>query len=309
MNDLLGSVAAVLFGGVCGLIFVSPVFFMKWYRDKKDKTKRQLVETQLQQQYPTQTMIFVRYSSAKKLHNQLKRSNFSGTGFLLLSKKEMVYHDVDANKPPISFPIKDLTVEWVGYHLGSGWVPWFSLTAKGSEALYFTGGSVNWAKNMAIFKTVATAAGQDIELKTAEKLDIMTSNKNASWFNTIGYLTLLNTALIYFKTDISFMYGLTMVQFSDVILIVNGINTMLGLAISVLVSVGFMKLGNIARQGKTIAYKIGLIVLVLDSLLLLGLIFSSHMSMVYLLINVFFRTLAISAMVRGAFVQQAPTAK
>lgn len=102
-------------------------------------------------------------------------------------------------------------------------------------------------------------------------------NKSVSWFYWIGGLSIINTLIIQFNGDVSFIVGLGITQFFDGIALALKQEAVVGewisyivLGTNILISLGFFLFGIAGKNLKKGVYIVGMILYGMDALLFLA---------------------------------------
>ena len=114
-------------------------------------------------------------------------------------------------------------------------------------------------------------AGKDYEpMQVIEQ-----AKRGAGWFGAIAAFSLVNSALLFMKTDVTFVIGLGATLLVDVFILavrqdVTGpaaaVFSVVGILINLLIIGVFVLIWWLARRGSTTAYLIGMILYLLDVL-------------------------------------------
>ncbi|MCB1024991.1 MAG: hypothetical protein KDB79_11400 [Acidobacteria bacterium] len=108
-----------------------------------------------------------------------------------------------------------------------------------------------------------------------DKETINTIKSGANWFIWIGALSVINSLIIYFDGNVSFLIGLAFTQIVDaftVAIAAEGASSFirpLGLIFSLLIAVMFVGFGIFARSGAAWAFIFGIALYVVDGLVFL----------------------------------------
>lgn len=121
-------------------------------------------------------------------------------------------------------------------------------------------------------------------------------NKSVSWFYWVGGLSIVNTLIIQFDGEVSFIVGLGVTQLFDGIALALREEAAVGewisyvlLGINILISLGFCLFGIAGKKSKMGIYIIGMILYGMDALLFLAvadyLSFGFHIFALYFLVK------------------------
>lgn len=92
----------------------------------------------------------------------------------------------------------------------------------------------------------------------------------ASWFYWIAGLSIINSLLVFFKTNMSFVVGLGITMIFDYIgQSIGGIANIVTLSLTVLISLVFIAFGYFASKGHSWVFIFGMILYTIDGLLFL----------------------------------------
>lgn len=95
-------------------------------------------------------------------------------------------------------------------------------------------------------------------------------NNGATWFYWIAGLSLINTITYMMGSDSSFINGLGITQFVDIIAYeLGGVVMYVGFAINILIAGMFILFGRVSKKGKNWAFITGIILYALDSIIFL----------------------------------------
>lgn len=114
-----------------------------------------------------------------------------------------------------------------------------------------------------------------VENNLEMKIHLESQFKNGiSWFYWIAGLSIINTLVLYFNGDISFMVGLGITQLIDVIAFeltyALGKNLLFyGVVINLIISLFFVLIGKLGAKRKKVVIIIGMVIYALDALIFL----------------------------------------